>query len=115
MEEIMGLLTAVFLLAFLASTQSFGQQEGRDKYIIIEKRVPDSTIRQFFAPKTDPARIRRGWGKLKRGMLEKDVEALLGKPTGIRVDDMDNCTTWYYEERWVRFDTINRTMREWWK
>lgn len=84
----------------------------REKYLIGTRQLPDS-VKGQLADKVDETRIKRNWGKLRRGLPPKTVESLFGKPTRIASSVYDHSTTWYYGRHSVVFDAIKDVVRLW--
>lgn len=86
-----------------------GQQEMQ-----IQRTFPLSdSLNYRLATRLDESRIKRNWGKLKRGMRPNEVEALLGRPIKITSGVYDNSFTWYYGNRSVIFDITKDYVRYW--
>ncbi len=88
-----------------------GRQE-KNVRVLREITIPDS-LKHQLSPKADEARVRKNWGALKRGMLFKEVDLLLGRPTKIASSVYDHSITWYYSKRYVIFDSVKNTVRYW--
>lgn len=69
------------------------------------------SCRVVIVEKIDTAKVPQGWSRLKRGMLAKEGESLLGRQNKIGQQPSDNSTTWYYNEYEVVFDIIEHTVR----
>jgi hypothetical protein len=95
-------------LVFLASL-AYSHQE---KYVTGRQALPDS-LRQQLTARIDEVRIRRNWGKLRRGLAPEAVEALFGKPARISSSMYDNSDTWRYGKHCIIFDSIKNTVRSW--
>ena len=87
-------------------------QEQKSVVVRGTVQVPDSA-KVNLAPKVDESRLQRGWGKLKKGMQEQEVEAILGRPTRIGYQADDNSTTWYYGKHVVVYDYLKKAVRYW--
>ena len=87
-------------------------QEQKSGIVRRTVQVPDS-VKVKLASKVDENRLQRGWGKLKKGMSEQEVESLLGRPTRIAYQADDNSTTWHYGKRVVVYDYLKKTVRYW--
>ena len=87
-------------------------QEQKSAIVRRTIQVPDS-VKANLAIKVDEYRLQRGWGKLKKGMQEQEVESLLGRPTRIAYQADDNSTTWHYGKHVVVYDYPKKTVRYW--
>lgn len=81
---------------------------------VLERRV--AALEEQLRPRSTSANVasdKVNWRKLQRGMLEDDVEKLLGSPT--RVDAFGPFTVWHYGSSGgqVRFDGRSRTVNAW--
>jgi outer membrane protein assembly factor BamE (lipoprotein component of BamABCDE complex) len=86
----------------------------QEKYIQVQREIPiPDSLKQLLSSKVDQARIQKNWTALKKGMLFKEVELLLGKPTKISSSAYDHSTTWYYGKRCVIFDNVKKVVRYW--
>ncbi len=118
------LLVVLFVLSiFSAQASSYVSQEAskgpadvlrpqQSHTVIIERHLPDS-LKGKIAPAPDARKLRKNWGKLKKGMTFSEVERLLGGPTKIACSDYDASTTWYYDTREVVFDNVKAVVRSW--
>ncbi len=100
------------LLATMLICASVPVSADQEKYIQRTEPLPDS-LKQLLSTKVDEARILRNWKGLKKGMLFKEVELLLGRPTKIASSAYDHSTTWYYGKYAVIFDNVHKTVRYW--
>lgn len=102
----------ILLVAIMIICASIRVSADQEKYIERTVPVPDS-LKQQLSTKVDEARILRNWKGLKKGMLFKEVELLLGRPTKVASSAYDHSTTWYYGKRCVIFDNVKKAVRYW--
>jgi len=79
----------------------------------LERRVAslEAQLRERSAPPTAPSG-KEGWRKLKIGMLDKEVEQLVGSPS--KVEASQAITTWWFGTRgYVMFDAKSRKVERW--
>ena len=113
-----------FALAFLlvAPVQAFAQESLESKVQTLEETVQvlerriaslEVLLREQSSPTSVPPG-KESWRKLRHGMSEAEVEALVGSPSKI-VANEDYFIWWYRETAIgrVEFDTRSRKVKEW--
>jgi len=108
-------LAALFTLGFgeaLAQSDSDSRIARLEETIrVLELRVAALEERlRTTAPQSGVTSERANWRKLKIGMVEADVERLLGSP--IKVDNYGSFTVWYYGPGNVEFSR-SRKVQGW--
>ncbi len=112
---LLSLLLSCAVSAYAQSAPETRLEKLEETIRVLERRVAnlEEQLRQRSAAPQIPS-DKVAWRKLKQGMSEAEVEALLGSPT--RVDAFGSFTVWIFGNQSrarVQFDGRSRTVTGW--
>jgi hypothetical protein len=116
---------ALSLLVITSATIAMAQVSDRKPtnrtYVVTTrdsagKTIYDESPDPFFLSQHTPydtAKVLRNWTKLKKGLSQRQVEALMGTGRGASTDPESGFEYWWYGHRAVVFNSITKRVSQW--
>ena len=96
-----------------ASAQEAKNKEAVRQFKIVDDSVVEVPYQKLPNPPYDTVRVTTHWSKLKRGMTEKQVTRLLGRPGIYHCDLVNAINYWWYGKQAVVFNAITKKVSGW--
>ncbi len=110
-----GVLVAISLLVASAGVSA---QQAKPKRVVTQFKVTKDSVVEVPYQKVpnvsyDTLRVKGNWHLLRKGMSEKQVAALLGRPRMYQCDFESAVNYWYYGKRAVAFNAVTKRVAGW--